>query len=99
MAEYVATRRSVVGVLMLSGRAQIHYAVDDPFRQEKAVQALSDAIRRSGAQLEVLDYPGTGHLFTDPARPDEYDADSAALLRDRVLAFCATAPRNPELSQ
>lgn len=35
---------------------------------------------------------GAGHLFTDPSLPDEYDEQAAALLWQRVLAFCR-APR------
>ena len=39
------------------------------------------------AGAEVFDYPGRGHLFTDPSLPDEYDAAAAELLWERVLAF------------
>lgn len=108
MAEHVATQRRVAGVLMLSGAlplemlgvaawpagvpAQIHYALDDPFRRQEWIDALADAIRAAGAPLQLFDYPGAGHLFTDASLPDEYDAGASAALWQRVLDFCA-APR------
>ena len=42
----------------------------------------------------MFDYAGTGHLFTDPSLPDEYDEQAAELLWSRVKAFCA-APSEP----
>ena len=108
MAEYVATKRRVAGVVMLSGvlpldmlgvskwpavPAQIHYTTDDPFRRQEGIDAVTDAIRAAGAPLEVFDYPGKGHLFTDGSLPDEYDADATAALWQRVLEFCSAPPR------
>ena len=108
MAEFVATRRPLAGVVMISGTlpldllgapawpagvpAQIHYSVDDPFRRQDWIDAVATAVRAAGAPVDVFDYPGTGHLFTDPSLPDEYDPDSARLLWTRVLEFCATVP-------
>jgi dienelactone hydrolase len=37
---------------------------------------------------EMFLYPGAGHLFTDSTLAD-YDADAAALVMQRVLAFLA----------
>ena len=106
-AEYVATERAVAGVLMLSGAlplamigvdawpagvpAQIHYTVDDPFRNQGWIDAVAGLVRASGAKVEVFDYPGTGHLFTDPSLPDEYDPEVAETMWGRVLAFCGAA--------
>lgn len=42
----------------------------------------------AGASAQVFDYPGSGHLFTDPSIPGEYDEQAAALLWHRALAFC-----------
>lgn len=108
MAEHVAMLRPVAGVLMFSGAlplemlgaerwpagvpAQIHYAVDDPFRNQRWIDAVAGAVRAVEAPLELFDYPGTGHLFTDVSLPDEHDPAAAALLWERVLAFCATPP-------
>jgi dienelactone hydrolase len=107
MAEYVATRRAVGGVLMLSGAlplemigveawpagvpAQIHYTEGDPFRNQGWIDAVAALVRASGSEVELFDYPGDGHLFTDPSMPDEYDAKAAEALWARVLAFCAAA--------
>jgi dienelactone hydrolase len=103
MAEYVATQRRVARVVLLSGAlplsvlgagpwpagvpAQLHYGVDDPYRNQEWVDALVDDVRAAAA-IETFDYPCAGHLFTDRSLPEEYDAASAALLWERVLAFC-----------
>jgi dienelactone hydrolase len=104
MAEHVAMVRPVGGVLMLSGAlplamlgveawpegvpGQIHYALDDPLRYQSWIDALVERVRAAPADLEVFDYEGDGHLFTDPSLPAEYDAAAAALLWERVVAFC-----------
>lgn len=110
MAEYVATRRGVAGVLMFSGAlsldvlgasawpagvpAQIHFAVGDPFRSQESIDAVVTAVRSAGGRLEVFDYPGDGHLFTDTSLPNEYDPRTADTLWERVLAFCAAVDRS-----
>jgi len=104
MAEYVATRRPCRGVLMLSGAlpvamlgaagwpagvpAQIHYTQGDPHRRQEWTDTVIDEIRTAGASVQVFDYPGNGHLFTDPSLPAEYDEHAAALLWQRALRFC-----------
>ncbi|GAB3607324.1 dienelactone hydrolase family protein [Conyzicola nivalis] len=104
-AVYVATRRRVSGVLQFAGLnpvewfgddavwptgvdSQSHQKVDDPFRDPVEQQALAD-VAAAGATLELFDYPGTGHLFTDPTLPDEYDPEATELLWSRVLPFVA----------
>jgi dienelactone hydrolase len=95
MAEYVATKRAVGGMLMLSGAlppevlgveawprgvpAQIHYALDDPSRNQEWIDTVAEQVRAT-AVVEVFDYEGRGHLFTDSSLPDEYDAAAAELL-------------------
>jgi len=54
---------------------QIHFMEDDPW-----------AARVEGAELFL--YPGDKHLFADSSLAD-YDANAAALLKERVLAFLA----------
>ena len=104
MAEHVATERQVDGVLMLSGAlplamlgveawpvgvpAQIHYALGDPMRDQEWIDTVAEQVRAAPAAVEVFDYEGSGHLFTDPSLPDEYDAAAAELLWERVLEFC-----------
>ncbi|MGV8913042.1 MAG: dienelactone hydrolase family protein [Rhodoglobus sp.] len=108
MAEFVATQRNVAGVLMFSGAldlsmlgvdawpagvpAQIHYALDDPFRSQTEIDAVTQLVRAAGASVEAFDYPGAGHLFTDSSLPAEFDAASTDLLWSRVLPFCASPP-------
>jgi dienelactone hydrolase len=68
---------------------QIHYALGDPHRNEQWLQAVVTSIETSGASVDLhTDYPGDGHLFTDPELPD-HDAANTALFWQRVLAFLA----------
>ena len=103
VAVFVATRRAVSGVLQLSGLnvvewfgddarwptgvdTQSHQSLGDPFRDELTEQAVRD-VSSAGGRLELFDYPGDGHLFTDPTLPQEYDAEATELLWSRVLPF------------
>jgi dienelactone hydrolase len=53
--------------------AQIHCTAGDPFRSQERLDALASDIRTVGGPIEIFGYPGTGHLFTDPSLPTEYD--------------------------
>lgn len=104
MAEHVATQRACSGALLFSGAlplsllgspawapgtpVQLHYGTGDPFRDQGWIDALLDDVRRAGAPIEAFDYPGSGHLFTDPSLPAEYDKEAASVLWERALAFC-----------
>lgn len=66
---------------------QIHYTVDDPFRNNAHIDEATALMQQYGALVEQYDYPGQGHLFTDASLPAEYDPDSAELLWRRVLEF------------
>lgn len=104
MAEYVATQRAVAGVVMCSGTlplpligieawptgvsAQIHYMTDDPFRHAGWAETVAESVTAAGGQVELFNYSGHGHLFTDATLPDEYDPDAAELLWQRVYSFC-----------
>lgn len=105
MAEYVATERQVGGVVMVSGAlpmemlgasewpagvpAQMHHTHGDPARRQDWIDAVAHSVAAAGAPLEMFEYPGEGHLFTDPSLPGEYDRRAAETLWSRVLAFCA----------
>ncbi len=111
MAEYVGSVRPLAGVVMLSGAlplemlgvqdwpagvpAEIHYTLADPFRRPGVPEALADQIRAAGAQVGFFNYPGDGHLFTDPSLVDEYDEVAAERLWGRVLQFCADVGAPP----
>ncbi len=63
------------------------------FGQEDAIipQADVDELRRRGAGLrhpvEAVVYPGAGHAFANPGRPDAYRPEAAADAWARTLAF------------
>ncbi len=67
--------------------AQTHSMLDDPWRAEEEVEQAVLDVEAGGARLEVFDYPGAGHLFTDPTLPDEYDRETTELFWSRALAF------------
>lgn len=102
MAEYVAGRRRVAGVLMLGGAldlewldmswpagvpAQIHTTVDDPWREQEGIDGVAQAVKAAGGEIEVFDYPGSGHLFADSSKADEYQPAEADLMMTRIKAF------------
>lgn len=103
MAEHVAVNRpGVAGVVLVAGAldpaaigarwprrvpAQVHYTVDDPFRDQRGIDAVLSAVASAGAEAESFDYPGSGHLFADPSKPDEYQSAEAKLMWDRIEAF------------
>ena len=66
---------------------QVHYTVSDPFRDQGEIDSLERLVNQSGASFELFDYPGRGHLFTDPSLPDEYDPTSTSLLWSRTIEF------------
>ena len=61
---------------------QIHVTESDPWADHSAVQALA----RDAEDAELFIYPGNAHLFADPSS-SEYNADAAAQLLARTLAF------------
>jgi dienelactone hydrolase len=65
---------------------QVHGKDADPFFLEDIDAAR--ALAASTARAELFLYPGEEHLFADASLP-AYDAASAALLTERVLAFLA----------
>jgi dienelactone hydrolase len=68
---------------------QVHGMDRDPFFSEEGGDL--DAARELVATVDVAElfvYPGDQHLFADDSLAS-YDADAAALLTERVLAFLA----------
>ncbi|MET0863631.1 MAG: dienelactone hydrolase family protein [Nakamurella sp.] len=73
---------------------QLHYAKNDPFRNDEWITGYLEDVRRSDSDIETfLDYPTGGHLFTDESLPDEYDEASASLLFSRAQEFLARVDR------
>ena len=66
--------------------AQIHWAEADPWMDATAADALAD-LAPTGA-CERFTYPGSAHLFGFEGYED-YDAESAALMAQRVREFVA----------
>ena len=66
---------------------QIHAMENDPFFAEEGgdIDAARELVASAG-QAELFLYPGNEHLFTDESLPS-YDADAAALLKQRVVDF------------
>jgi dienelactone hydrolase len=103
-AEFIAMQRGAGTVLFVGavpmiafhsdawpGRVavQLHGTLDDPWREPHLLEAFIKEVQASGAPLEVYDYPGNGHLFTDASLTQEYDEAIAELAWERVLTFCA----------
>ena len=63
---------------------QVHGKEDDEFFLEDLDAARALVASYDGAELFL--YPGDQHLFADSSLP-AYDADAAAVLTERVLAF------------
>ena len=69
---------------------QIHFLEDDPWAEEDLPAAREIVETVEGAELFV--YPGDRHLFADNSVSD-YDANSAALLKERALSLLDQAGR------
>ena len=66
---------------------QIHIMEDDPSAAEGDLEAAKELMwSTKGAELFL--YAGDKHLFADNSTPN-YDAQAAALLKERVLRFLA----------
>ena len=64
-----------------------HFAENDEFEPLESVRALESRIRDAGREATFHVYPGTGHWFVEPSRPDVYNAAAAELVWERTLAF------------
>lgn len=65
---------------------QVHGMDDDPFFAHEGDLAAARDLVAGAADRELFVYPGDRHLFADASLPS-YDADAAALLLERALAF------------
>ena len=67
---------------------QIHGMDADPFFAGEGDIDAARALVESAEHAELFVYPGDQHLFADASLPS-YDANAAALLKERVLDFLA----------
>ena len=64
-----------------------HFAEHDDYEPLEYVRALESTIRAAGREVTFHVYPGTGHWFVEPNRPDVYNAAATELVWERTLAF------------
>ncbi|MEO8518850.1 MAG: dienelactone hydrolase family protein [Dermatophilaceae bacterium] len=75
--------------------AQTHSTLDDPWRDNDELdQAVTDVVA-GGGTIEVFDYPGSGHLFSDPTLPAEYDPVATETFWSRALPFVRACGGSP----
>jgi dienelactone hydrolase len=67
---------------------QIHGMDHDPFFADEGDLDAARVLVEEARSGELFTYPGDRHLFTDSSLPN-YDAEAAALVTERVLAFLA----------
>ncbi len=75
--DYNASRAAYLG----------HFGEQDEYEPLEYVDEMEAAIHSAGRPVSFHVYPGTGHWFFEPDRPDAYQADAAALAWERTLAF------------
>ncbi len=66
---------------------QGHFAEQDEWESLDYVREMEGAMRAAGREVALNIYPGVGHWFFEPNRPDVYDAQASALVWERLLAF------------
>jgi carboxymethylenebutenolidase len=67
-----------------------HFAENDEYEPASNVEKLEEYLRRLGRPVTFHRYPGTGHWFFEPDRPQNYDSTAAELAWKRTLAFIET---------
>jgi carboxymethylenebutenolidase len=63
-----------------------HFAESDPYEPDEEIHALEAQLRRSGRDVTIERYAGTGHWFAERSQP-AYDHQAAELAWERTLAF------------
>ena len=64
-----------------------HFAENDDYESQSNVDNLEARLRGAGRPVSFHIYPGTGHWFFEPDRPQAYNQAAASLAWDRTLAF------------
>ncbi|MEO5669642.1 MAG: dienelactone hydrolase family protein [Ramlibacter sp.] len=68
-----------------------HFAENDQYEPQAGVDALQASLRVAGHPVTFHRYPGTGHWFFEPDRPQAYNEAAASLAWNRTLAFLQRA--------
>ena len=71
-----------------------HFAENDPFEPQTAVDKLEDYVKRIGRPVTFYRYPGAAHWFFEPDRP-EYNPAAATLAWERTLGFLRERAAHP----
>ena len=74
--------------------AQTHSTLADPWREQEELDQTVRDVEAGGGTIEVFDYPGSGHLFTDPTLPAEYDPVATETFWSRALPFVRACGRS-----
>lgn len=64
-----------------------HFAEDDEYESSANIDKLEAHLKEIGRPVTFHRYPGTGHWFFEPDRPQAYNPAAAALAWERTLAF------------
>ncbi len=64
-----------------------HFAGDDPYEPPEAVDWLEGEIKSASLPVMFHRYPGVGHWFCEPDRPEAYNEAAAQLAWKRTVAF------------
>jgi carboxymethylenebutenolidase len=64
-----------------------HFAETDEFEPRAEVDALESTLLAAGRPVQFHQYPGTGHWFFEPDRPQAYNQPAATLAWTRTLEF------------
>jgi carboxymethylenebutenolidase len=64
-----------------------HFAENDEYEPLANVRALEETLSEADRPVTFHIYPGTGHWFFEPDRPDAFNQPAADLAWDRTLAF------------
>jgi carboxymethylenebutenolidase len=70
-----------------------HFAGEDDYEPRENVDALEESLRKAGRPVTFYRYPGTGHWFCEPDRPDAYDEMGTNLAWERTLDFLSQMKR------
>jgi len=72
-----------------------HFAEGDEYEPQSNVDELEAELRAAGRPVTFHRYPGTGHWFFEPDRPQAFNQAAASLAWDRTLAFLRSSVPAP----